>query len=83
MDLLEHVAAWQSMFAAIPNQGDAAAILLLLALGVSLLLRAKRGTAVPKIPISQSSFAYYRRYTPSMSPLQEAFSSGILHPKIF
>src|SRR3989344_381758 len=83
MNPLEHIAAWQSMFAAIPNQSDILTVLFLLALalGATLLVRANWSMAPPKILVSQPSFTYYKRYIPIMSPLQEAFSDGILHPK--
>ena len=85
MNPFEHIAAWQGMFTAVPNQNDILTILFLLAfaLGVTLLVRANWSMAPPKTLASQSSFTYYKRYIPIMSPLQEAFSDGILHPKLF
>lgn len=85
MNPLEHIGMWQSMFTAMPNQNDIFAILLILlsfALAAAL-IHSHRSHAPPKAPILSSSFTYYKRYVPIVSPLQEAFSNGILHPKIF
>jgi hypothetical protein len=84
MNSLEHIAAWQNMFTAVPSQND---ILLLLAslltLALGALFTTHHSTAPPKTLVSQTSFVYYKRYVPVLDPLQEAFSNGILHPKIF
>lgn len=85
MDPLEHIATWQSMFTATPNQNDIFAMLLVLlsfALA-AVLVHSRRNHAPPKLLILSSLFTYYKRRIPIASPLQEAFSNGILHPKIF
>ena len=85
MNPLEHVAAWQSMFTAIPNLSDVLTLLFLLtlALGATLLIHANWSTAPSQTSLSQPSFAYYKRYIPIVSSLQEELSNGILHPKFF
>jgi len=85
MNPLEHIATWQSMFTAIPSQGgilSLLAVLLALILG-AVTLFSYRGVAPPKILIPQLSYLYKRWRVPILDPLQEAFSNGILHPKIF
>lgn len=85
MNPLEHIAEWQSMFTAAPNQNDVLMFLLaLLALVLgTLFLHSHQSTAPPKILVSQFKFLYYKRHIPIVSPLQEAFSNGILHPKLY
>ena len=84
MNPLEHIATWQNMFTAVPSQNDILLLLAsLLALALGALFITHRSTAPPKTLVSQISFVYYKRYIPVSDPLQEAFSNGILHPKIF
>lgn len=86
MDPLEHIATWQSMFTAVPSQNDTLLLLTsLLALALGALFLTRRSAAPPKTaPASQQKlFLYYKRHIPVANPLQEAFSNGILHPKIF
>ena len=85
MNLLEHIASWQSMFTAMPSQSDVVLLLLaLLALALgTLFIRSHNSTAPPQALVLQLAFAYYKRRIPIVHPLQEAFSNGILHPKIF
>jgi len=87
MNPLEHIAAWQNMFTAVPSQNDVLLLLAsLLALAIGALFIAHRSTAPPEVSVSSSQYAfftYYKRHIPITSPLQEAFSNGILHPKIF
>jgi len=84
MNPLEHIATWQNMFTAVPSQNDILPLLAsLLALALGALCITRYRTAPPKVLASQPSFAYYKRYIPIVSPLQEAFSNGILHQKLF
>lgn len=84
MDPLEHIASWQNMFTVLPSQGDPVLLLLaLLALALGALFIRSYNSTPPQALVLQPAFAYYKRYVPIVSPLQEAFSSGILHPKIF
>lgn len=84
MNPLEHIATWQSMFTVIPSQSDILSLLAaLLALVAGALFSIYQSIAPPKIRIPQSQFLYSKRYIPIGNSLQEAFSNGILHPKIF
>jgi hypothetical protein len=85
MNPLEHIAAWQSMFTAVPSQGDTIlllAFLLALALGAPVLTY--RYPALQRaISVSQQKlFLYFKQRIPIVHPLQEALSGGILNPKI-
>lgn len=84
MSPFEHIAAWQSMFTATPNQLDILALLLLLiaSLAVGLLL-IRRAIYPPTAPNRQSQPTYQQAGAAPFNLLQELFSSGILHPKIF
>lgn len=84
MNPIEHLAAWQSMFAVIPSQGDVLLFLIaLLAIIVGAIMIIYRSSAPPEIYTPQSQFLYSKRYIPIIDWLQEIFSNGILHPKIF
>jgi len=84
MDPLEHIAAWQDMFAALPGQLGLFGTLLLL-IASFLVARYVRliKVHIPLFVHPPSQFLYSKTYIPIVSPLQEAFSNGILHPKIF
>ncbi len=87
MNPLEHILAWQGIFTFTFNQKDIlAAIFLLLAatLGVMRLL-ARYVVSLLKSLLKVSSLRrqYARTRASFLSPLQEAFSNGILNPKIF
>ena len=84
MDPLEHLTAWQNIFAAIPSQLGLFVALLLLIISVIVVRRIQ----IPDIPTPflhsiSSQVLYSKTYIPIVSPLQEAFSNGILHSKIF
>lgn len=85
MNPLEHIASWQSMFTAVPSQGDVILLLLaLLALALgALFIHPHRSASPPQATVLQTPFLYYKRRIPIVHPLQEALSNGILHPKIF
>lgn len=85
MNPLEHITAWQGMFTVVPSQNDILALLLILLTLVlgAFFLHSHQSTVPPKTPVSQFQFLYYKRRIPIISPLQEAFSNGILHPKVF
>jgi hypothetical protein len=83
MTALEHIAAWQSAFAAtLPMAGLISLVLLLF---VSLFaLRSRKLIFLPdKDPPTYRFRLHYRKRAPFLDPLQEAFSNGILHPKVF
>ena len=82
MDFADHIGAWKAAFASIvPN-----IFILILAVGAVLLLNVSvpvlfgnKGKPIPvrlHIPPPQTYSYIYR-------PLQELFSKGILHPKLF
>ncbi|RJQ35321.1 hypothetical protein C4568_01105 [Candidatus Parcubacteria bacterium] len=86
MNPLEHIASWQSMFTAVPSQSDIILLLLaLLALALGALFLAHRSSAPPRaVPVLQQKLSlYFKQRIPIVLPLQEAFSNGILNPKIF
>lgn len=82
MNLADHLGAWKSAFLAI-----APAIVLLLAevavvatvISIAPNLCTQRYKPIPIV----HRFLRERVYTYSYRPLQELFSSGILHPKLF
>ena len=82
MSVLDHVGAWKSAFLAVVP-GFALLLLVLvgtivwLAVAPNLLVKQKYWT----LPLRKKISA--RIYTFSYRPLQELFSSGILHPKLF
>lgn len=85
MQPLEHIAAWQSAFEATPNLHTALAVLLLLLSCVftAVSLCPRPIPQLRKVLLHTSAHTYYRRQIPIAHPLQEAFSNGILHPKLF
>lgn len=83
MSPLEHMAAWQNMFAALPLKDMAAlASLLILAVFTAFFLRDVWDTS--QLHLVAAHRQRFRRRTYSVrSELQDAFSNGILHPKVF
>lgn len=84
MDPLEHLSAWQNIFAAIPGQLSLFGTLLLLIASFLIV----RSIKIPDIPVHLFNYVppqllYVRNCVSIVSPLQEAFSNGILHPKVF
>jgi hypothetical protein len=83
MNPMEHIQEWQSMFTALPLETALTLLLVLLALSVArtFSLNKYSSTSPPRAPL-----VYSRRTTYSFqifNPLQEAYSSGILNPKLF
>ncbi len=82
MNPMEHIQEWQSMFTTLPVKDTLALLSLLLALFA--LLKFRQVFSVPKIPQADSYInLFYLHRHPIFNPLKEAFSSGILNPKIF
>ncbi len=82
MNPMEHIQEWQSMFTTLPAKDILTLLSLLLALFA--LLKLRQVFSVPKIPKVDSYInLFYIRRPPISNFLQEAFSSGILNPKIF
>jgi len=85
MNPLEHIAAWQSMFAAIPKQYDMLASLLLLlvasfAIGTFLM---RRVAYPPPMFTARQKLTYRQSNIPFTDSLREALADGILHPKVY
>ncbi len=80
MNPLEHVAAWQSMFTALPSSTGTMAILLFSLLAIVFIRIAWNVNPVELALIYTHRF---RNKPPIPRALQEAFSRGILNPKAF
>ncbi len=84
MSPFEHIAAWQSMFTSLPRQQQYIGSLLLLLLVSFLVVTWIRNIYPPsKNLLRQFLYTRHKEYTPRGSFLQEAFSNGILNPKIY
>jgi len=82
MSTLDHLTAWKSAFmAALPSLTllllAIAAIVLVLSVAPNLLQRQRYRTVLPIRYLTERTYSY------SYRPLQELFSNGILHPKLF
>lgn len=83
MSWLAHMDKWQGLFSALPEREDVAFLALIL-LGFSLTLLSLRSRDVGGAYAITSHMLRSRvAHVPVRSYLQEAFSRGILHPKIF
>ncbi len=86
MPLAEHLTAWQSMFTSIPAKST---ILYLVVLAFALLLFASAFLkryfiwAVERLAAIQRLYLVHHPNPSLFNPLQEAFSQGILNPKIY
>ena len=80
MNLLEHLNAWQNLFAAIPAQS--AVLLLLLLLALFLVLRLKQYLWLLH-PSPQSVYISYDPEAATHDALRRFIASGLMHPKIF
>jgi len=84
MSPLEHIAVWQDMFTAVSNQLDGLAlILLLIATLVGGLVLIRRAAYLTITADFQFHPVYRAADTIPLNPLQELFSNGILHSKVF
>ncbi|XKT74796.1 MAG: hypothetical protein ACJKTH_01790 [Patescibacteria group bacterium UBA2163] len=85
MDALEHIAAWQDTVTALPSQFASVLLTLLLALASVFVARSLALNIYSFFePFNASPPPLYAGiFIPIANPLQEAFSNGILHPKIF
>lgn len=82
MTPMQHVAAAQSMFNALPIQVDFSTLLLALLAAVIGFLPLLRQSLFPPIPASVRP-GVIRGYIPTHIALQEIFARGILNPKLF
>ncbi len=81
MSPLEHIGAVQSFFTSLPQQNNTFAYFLLFILAAATLVTFLLiSTSPPKLAYKRP---IDREYIPLHSSLQEAFSRGILNPKIF
>lgn len=77
---LEHIQEWQSVFTVLPDKGVLVSALLLLGL---LLLGGVRNILTPVSKNPNFLYKPRRLQLSIFDPLKEAFSSGILNPKIY
>lgn len=83
MTPLQHMAAAQSLFNALPQQNDITALLMLL-LATAILAHLLFGKQWAPSPSTLSHrFSTRREYVPLALALQEAFADGIVHSKAF
>ena len=82
MSLFEHISTWQGVFASVVDQYGLGLLLLLLAAALSFVLINLFGFLknIARLPLDQR---HLRRKVIYSSFFQEAFSSGILNPKLF
>jgi len=80
MNPLEHLSAWQNMFAAIPVQSVVILLLLLLALLLVFCLKQYLWLLQPS---PQSVYISYDSETGTHDPLRRFIARGLMHPKIF
>jgi len=82
MSVLDHIGSWQSVFSAVvPSLTLLLSVLVtavfVLSVAPNLLLKQR----FRELPLSRELL--HRTYSFSYRPLQELFSNGILHPKLF
>ena len=82
MSTLDHLTAWKSAFMAVLPSLTLlllviAAVVPILSVAPNLLQRQRYRTVLPTRYLSERTYSY------SYRPLQELFSNGILHPKLF
>ena len=82
MSLFEHISTWQGTFASVVDQHGAELLLLLLATVLSFTQISLFGLLkdIVRLPLTQRRL---RRRVVYRAFFQEAFSSGILNPKLF
>jgi hypothetical protein len=82
MNLSDHIGAWKSVFlSTIPTL-----TLLLAVAGIAVFVASVAPNLLRKIEYASpplQRWLEFRTYTFSYRPLQELFSNGILHPKVF
>jgi hypothetical protein len=84
MNPMEHIQEWQSMFTMIPTKDALSFLSVLLALLALLAIGAWKKFSIHDQPWPEIYIdPFYLRKYQIFNPLQEAFSNGILNPKIF
>jgi hypothetical protein len=81
MSPLEHIEAWQDMFLAIPVTSIILLCIVTLVFAVPFLYSPK--WSPPRLLVLQLIPLHTAKRSPFQSYIQEAFSSGILNPKLF
>lgn len=85
MGIVEHISLWQSMFTAMPQ--ESLMLLALLILLVAVIFVTKNILVPPRLFSSEAltKQLYLKEHPdlPLFNPLKEAFSQGILNPKIY
>lgn len=82
MNPMEHIQEWQSMFTMLPTQNMFIALFLLLAFLFIRRSYYKFFTSEPVLSRLGNCLAYLKRFQ-LIDPFKEAFSAGILNPKLF
>lgn len=84
MNPMEHIEEWQSIFTMLPAKDALSILFALLSLLALLALRFLNTPSLFKKPrLEQYVNPFYVNNVPIFNSLQEAFSRGILNPKIF
>ena len=87
MTPLEHISAWQNMFTATVTQNSDQFIILMSLFGLTFIaIAALRLMFDSCVALLESRQKLYAKRLPAFSltnPLQEAFSQGILNPKLY
>lgn len=82
MNPLEHIEEWQSMFTAIPAKDIVSFFFLLLVVIALTTLSFWSRFSIPDIRYLYKRLLYKKKFH-IPNPLEEAFSQGILNPKLF
>ena len=84
MNLFEHIATWQSMFAHIQQpQNSMLVLLFLLSASFVMVGWIKQSYLSSEDNLYQFAYLPCREYIPKGNSLQDLFSNGILNPKLF
>ena len=83
MNPFEHISLWQSMFIALPHQNSVVLYVLLLSVFIFYHIYFRYLFSPPQNILSVTLSRLYQATFISTSYLHEAFSSGILNPKLF
>ena len=85
MTLIEHLSVWQGMFTATPQKAGLFSLLVILATAFVVLIFSQHFRLL-LLGLLTSRHKLYLRVNPQLllfDPLKEAFSQGILNPKIY
>lgn len=83
MNPLEHIQEWQNMFTAIPNPGNILLLSLILSLFLIIFRFTKYLNYLNEPDFYKKILFIPQKTKPIINFLEEAFSNGILNPKIF